>query len=1529
MGKCRSSIHNCCCLLLALCMLLTFFSPLASASQLPEKTYESTLQEKDNPFSSTGRTFHSLFRQCLTTLRGTQREGIFFNLVTNHNGTETAARLRSFLPTSIDIDEDGDKDIRVWVIRRPAIQLLPPSVGLKTSLLVRRLPGLDESQIDDALEVYLEYAPKVLTTITDVPLDRIRIGYQSPEGETIPSLCVLSQTTYFHTIHPRRQPTHIFSIHPGAIAGHHQLNFIAALADTEGNDIITEHRLTVACDPVSNTELTLTRSHANKDLAIALETAHSLDATIWYTKHELGIETTFGLSIENLSSFRCELSAARAYQKTSRIDYRCLTNEPTKVTLFVQNSNDVYLYLKYLPPHISLTWLPENNGWLEVNTSADAVEQVGFCNDLLHPTFNVYVNNISANGKVTWNLSSLDRLDAGCLSITSTEAISTVHLDAITGHTGSTTVSLDIESKPRIDATLSWNIAQEYLCIEQSRMDLSISVLFTNNKGNTFAGSCAYQPREHSSLTLSFAALFTDDVSFGLSGSSFILQNMSMFFTIQGLGNLTIFMDQVVKRNPGAINLSIQGMQNGDSVLCNCSLEVTGGVEITNLSIGYNGAWHNASSVVVEDHDTLFFMLSATLDISYEFADDFSWGYISFSGSLYMNLNVVLNWNGTQGGLKGEITLKSLYDAFVISWKTIDEKRYFTLNGTSLVSLSDFHAWFDEIFDIDIPQLHGSFVLKNASKQQGFFSLTFQGSGLLSLNTSFSSENESNTTILLSLSTEIMSGDPPATVAVGWDQHNITGIELDVLDGGHLVVHNCSLVVIEDSNVSLHIENLTASFTGYFLRMVLPTNSSNTTMRSTLKDAEISLHIDTINLSSSELDLGEFIFISQVQGTATFSLVNYTNESCLNKTAVEELMWHNFTIDIDASTSHFILDTLYIEHLANYSTVEMHNLSIQNGSTRLILHAAVNQNVTAARFIYASFNNSPHTMMFLNSFSFDLVLQDIPPLPTALYSGVLVDGLFEVHLRLFDIIAVTIFNGSAIDHLGVNVTPPEGAGLPEFYLHTFFEEPVDYLTVGFNIFPADHLFIDTHNTTTYLNMSLMFPTLSGEIIGYRFDDILLKADRFFLHMPNVYWDPANVSIDEFYIEGYLHIEGEGTLWMLLNGMWQPLYPYTGTLIIRPGHLTVNVTGEIALDYTTILPTGDEVTLIGTFTAAHCFMDLWWNTTTHTTELRFTGSLVIDDFLFTVSYGHRAGEFSSLSWSSLTLVDAAHILLRNDDGSPVMIHCSAEYLDISGLHIENTSQMFTVHSLYASGKINLSMVPSDTFDYIGINVSYLSGIFELDDIAASFPGLDNLDHLCFNGSGDINITYWINQENDQTLTLETQNGLLIDSFIITFDDPSHYFKIKRGSTQGMIQEGFFTASWNIDGDGDGFIFLDSSYLVLDGVQIVVMRDGFFDWGIRLSFPDGYIDADERKVEWDPLLYIRFLGIYIPYNFQFSGSITGDIDVDITDSGGDTWYDLYPYNNNNQIQSNPVPYLQTISFLQRTSFLNKTFAHPTDT
>jgi hypothetical protein len=1562
MGDFQPMVKKINCIILILFLISAMFSSITLAEDGGDDPIGDDTEGKSKSASRT--TLRGILRDVLEQRRA-ERKGIFsLKVVTNYKGIEKSTRLRALLPTIINIDNDDDNDIRVWVFRRPAVELLPPAIAMKTTLLVRRLPGMDDIK-NDSFEIYLEYMPKVISSVTGV-LDRIRIGYQSPDGEEVPKSCLVSHKTIPHFIYPRQEPTHVFSINPSSIAGKYKLNFIASIADMDGETVLSQHLLKINCNPMVNTEVSLRRFQNNKRVIFNLETSGESTATICYSKEENGHEASLGLHIDKLSSFTCELALTTLFKKISEIEYRRVGSNPVNVTLFKENNDQVYFYVKHLPDYIHLSWLPEFDGWMEINASEDAIEKVGFCNDLLDPTWDFYVINFPVKAKLQWDMSQESDSDENRLSISSGTEGCSAHLEATVNNPLHTSINMNISTKNNINVVLSWDLSKNLLRLEHSETDLNVSLLISDDTGNMFAGSCLLKHRENESLTIIFDKLFTDDIGLSLAGTYFDLYDVDMHLYLQGVGNFTATMDRLLKNNSGSFNMSFHVSKNGDFVLCNCTLEIVGGIELQDVHIGYNGFWYNASSVIVGENDTLYFEFGGELDIVYEFANDFSWGYIFIKGSAYMNLDISFNWNGTDGGIKGEIYLQSHDDAFNISWTTVDGQKKFTLNGSALLQLSDFHTWFGDIFDVSIPELSGSFMLENASEQEGFFTFEFEGSGFLRLNTSFTSENESDVLLNVSLDAQIESGESPASIAVAWDDYNVTSFEIRLEDRGTLIINDLDMQHTEDGNTSLTVENLTAFFTGYLAKAVIATNETNETVVFTLEDAEIFLHIDDVNISSRELDLGECIFSSHAIGRAEISLLNFSNYSYQDPNLVENLSRYNVTMSITAS-NRLDLDTFYIEHLGNYSTVSMKNLSIVGGHSEINISVVTNPLLLAARFINIFIDNGPGTTLLLDDFSFDLVLSTpnatIPPIPTTLYRGKLVEGVLDLHLRLFDILAVEIANGSAIDYLGVNVTPPEELGLLDFHFHVYFEEAVDYLNFDVNVMivKREHILIDTNNITTKLNLSLIVPQESGNDIGFRIDNVTLQADNFTLHTPKIFWDPQNASTDDFTIEGYIHLEGEGTIWLLLNGTWHPLYQYIGTLTIRPGHLVLEVDGEITLNHTIVLTNGDAITINGNFTADDCLLDLKWNRTESNTTITYNGSLDIDNFLFKIEYNitdgeswfQMSGDFSisilefasisirdssfdvnlsdgelhiddfhvmrvnnseltfDVSWSSFFVSGPAYVFIDLDVDAQFSLYGFTDSFDVTDFYLAIIDQNLELDSIHFSGELNLSTLPEkpDTFDYIGVNVIYINGTIEISGIASTSFTLDNLEYVYFEGTGDIRFENWmVYPSDDMHLRLETQNGLTINSFLIEFD-PGSRFNIERsGSAHGDVGEGFFHAAWNIDGDGDGFVYLNSSYIIFDDVSLVYLRDGLLDWGIRVSFPDDYIDANEWRVEWDPLYYSRILGIYIPYNWQISGNIDGDIDIDITD--GNHWYNLYPYCSD--MVSSPLKYYKFGNF-----------------
>jgi len=788
MGDFQPMVKKINCIILILFLISAMFSSITFA----EDGRDDPIGDDDNGSDENvgkhvegqSSTFRDLLRDFIQQRREARREILALHVVTNHEGNEKTTKLRLILPTSINVDDDEDNDIRVWVIRRPALELLPPAIAMKTTLLVRRLPGMDDIK-NNSFEIYLEYVPKMISSVTGV-LDRIRIGYQSPDGEEVPKSCLVSHKTIPYFIYPRREPTHVFSINPGSITGKNKLNLIASIADMDRGTVLSQHLLKINCNPMVNTKVSLRRFQNNRRIIFNLETSGESTATICYSKEENGHETSLGLHIDKLSSFTCELALTTLFKKISEIEYRRVSSNPVNVTLFKENNDQVYFYVKHLPEYIHLSWLPEFDGWMEINAGEDAIEKVGFCNDLLDPTWDFYVLNFPVKAKLQWSMSQESDSDESRLSISSDIEGCSAHLEATVNNPLHTSIHMNISTENKIDITLSWNLSKNLLRLEHSETDLNVSLLISDNVGNMFTGSCLLKHRENESLSIIFDELFTDDVGLSLAGTYFDLHDVDMQLYLQGIGNFTVTMDRLLKNNSGSFNMSFHVVHDGDNILCNCTLEVIGGIEIQEICIGYNGFWYNASYVIVGENDTLYFEFGGELDIVYEFAEDFSWGYISIKGSAHMNLDVSFNWNGADGGIKGEIYLQSHDDAFNISWITVDGQKKFTLDGSALLRLSDFHTWFGDIFDVSIPELSGSFVLENASKHKGFFKFEFEGLGSLYLNTSFSSKNESDVILNVSIDTQVETGDGSGRLVVTWNDSNVTSFEFGLTDGNRI-----------------------------------------------------------------------------------------------------------------------------------------------------------------------------------------------------------------------------------------------------------------------------------------------------------------------------------------------------------------------------------------------------------------------------------------------------------------------------------------------------------------------------------------------------------------------------------------------------------------------------------------------------------------------------------------------------------------------------------------------------------------------
>jgi len=319
-----------------------------------------------SPLGSLWERVNEFFKQ-----RGLRRREILpLHIVTNHSGFEKITKMKLIRPTSIDVDDDGDFDIRVWWFNRPAIDLHPPAIALKTTIVIRRLPGMENIKYDE-FEIYIEYYPRVITKFFYLTkdIDRIRLGYQSPKGAEIPKTCVISDKMIPHFLYPKKKLTHRISIDPGSIAGKDQLNLVVALADI-GND-----------------------------------------TGVYKFVDELIMQMNYTPAVK-ITDITLEKTKQKLIGKGQTLKITRTKKEPTNVTLHIRELyGSLFLTgfkilergsitVEDIPKEIMLSWVIGRKGYLEIDTYNDTAGQVtAKVNDAVLIGF---IPETTLQGRVSW-----------------------------------------------------------------------------------------------------------------------------------------------------------------------------------------------------------------------------------------------------------------------------------------------------------------------------------------------------------------------------------------------------------------------------------------------------------------------------------------------------------------------------------------------------------------------------------------------------------------------------------------------------------------------------------------------------------------------------------------------------------------------------------------------------------------------------------------------------------------------------------------------------------------------------------------------------------------------------------------------------------------------------------------------------------------------------------------------------------------------------------------------------------------------
>ena len=330
--------------------------------------------------------------------------------------------------------------------------------------------------------------------------------------------------------------------------------------------------------------------------------------------------------------------------------------------------------------------------------------------------------------------------------------------------------------------------------------------------------------------------------------------------------------------------------------------------------------------------------------------------------------------------------------------------------------------------------------------------------------------------------------------------------------------------------------------------------------------------------------------------------------------------------------------------------------------------------------------------------------------------------------------------------------------------------------------------------------------------------------------------------------------------------------YFGSILLSNGSLTIN------LDNANLVNSGE---IDGFLHIADC-------------SLTIIESIAIYIGNETVALTTKTDTSGSLS--SFEAAGSFYLALSTQAQSTTFLAEIEGYMSLTNLKLEGINNSIEINLFNMSGNSTISTqpFPENALTYFGLKYESDRGFVEIGGVTASGGGgldlLDMLDCIYLSGYGDIKAEIWKDSDQeDFHLYIESQKGLTLDLFKITFDHGLKFEIARSGTIQGHIGTGNIHAAFNIDGDGDGYVFLDAPEIDFEDVLLTYWRSGIITTGLRFSPSIRYIDADLFLLQWDSIT-LTSQNITIPYNWYLTGKISMGMNIDIFT--GNQWYDLWP-------------------------------------
>ena len=339
------------------------------------------------------------------------------------------------------------------------------------------------------------------------------------------------------------------------------------------------------------------------------------------------------------------------------------------------------------------------------------------------------------------------------------------------------------------------------------------------------------------------------------------------------------------------------------------------------------------------------------MDITVEWHVYDDWGYILIkSGSVAeFDFNSIhTNESGViVGTVSGNIKFDVVDEDFNLSWGEIDGDTYYSIGGSSIISLSNFHLWLKDKLDVFIPEIsiseNGKITV--AETENGNISISIGGSNEIHLDTF---QFEINNTYG-EINGQFLFNTDNSYVYINWTKGDLTSLSVD--GSAEFSINNFRLIYGE--NISIEVSKV---ITGGIHCAEDRTGNFSISVDDTYKDIDISLHL---NQKNTNFTLSGDIDIDITGVTNGILWINWNLNNNTKNVSIDGNLFRDHNMEISITDFVFIMnnftftaDSIYFDRKVylNWNETGLHlesETTIETGDIFFSFNAGSNSISTA------------------------------------------------------------------------------------------------------------------------------------------------------------------------------------------------------------------------------------------------------------------------------------------------------------------------------------------------------------------------------------------------------------------------------------------------------------------------------------------------------------------------------------------------------------------------------------------------------